>query len=328
MNGIKLRGVGHHVPQLIVTNNDLAQRVNTSDAWITERTGIRTRRYCGDESHAELCTKAAETALRRAGVSSEQIGVCIVATVTAETIIPSTACRLQQALKLPEDIPCFDLNAACTGFVEAIHAAECLLSVSQRKFGLVVGGEVLSRVMDWEDRGSCILFGDGAGAAVVESREEWPSIGAILGTRGDDQSLYLPGGSSGEKCVVRMNGAKVFKFALRTAAECVLQVLERHGVDAADVDQFVFHQANARILKLVVESCKLSPEKCAANIDRYGNTSAASIPILLSELYEQGKLFEGCRLLTVGFGGGLTWGGALIEYAGAFDSASRGNVHE
>ena len=314
MNGIKIKGTGRCVPEKTVTNDDLARIVDTSDQWITTRTGIRRRHHCATETHANLCAGAAKAALARAGVAPEQIGACIVATVSADPAVPSAACLLQRELGLPEDIPCFDLNAACTGFLYALHTMECLLNASPRKFGLVVGAEVLSRLINWEDRGTCILFGDGAGAAVVECREGWPSIGAVLGSRGDDELLRLPGLEAGERSFIQMDGTKVFKFAVETVPRCMDQVLQKAGMTAEDVDFFVFHQANARIIDLAVRKYRIPTEKYYKNIQEYGNTSAASIPLVLSELEEQGKVGPGSRVLAVGFGGGLTWGGALIEF--------------
>ena len=315
MNGIKIRGTGRCVPEKIVTNEDLAKIVDTSDEWITTRTGIRRRHHCTTETHTTLCVGAARAALEKAGITPDQIGACIVATVTADTLVPSAACMLQRELGLPTDTPCFDLNAACTGFLYALHTMECLLNASPRKFGLVVGCEELSRVINWEDRGTCILFGDGAGAAVVECREGWPSIGAVLGSQGDDELLRLPGIASGERGFIAMEGTKVFKFAVEAIPRCMEQVLEKAHMTVADVDFFVFHQANARIIDLAVRKFRIPPEKYYKNIQEYGNTSAASIPLVLSELQDQDKVGPGSRTLVVGFGGGLTWGGALIEFA-------------
>lgn len=315
MNGIKLRGLGRCVPAQSVTNDDLAKTVDTSDAWITARTGIRSRRRCTEETHTELCVTAARRALAQAGITPADIGACIVATVSADTIVPSAACMLQRDLGMPEDTPCFDLNAACTGFIYALHTMECLLNASPRKFGLVVGAEALSKVVDWTDRGTCILFGDGAAAAVVECREGWPSIGAVLGSRGDDRLLRLPGLGRGESNVLSMEGTQVFKFAVETVPACMDAVLAKAGLTAEDIDFFVFHQANARIIDLAVRKYRIPPEKYYKNIDHYGNTAAASVPLVLSELYEQGRIGPGSRLLTVAFGGGLTWGGAVLELA-------------
>lgn len=315
MNGIKLRGTGLCVPANTVTNDDLAQLVDTNDAWITARTGIRSRYRCTTETHTDLCVNAARAALKKAGVSPAEIGACIVATVSADTVVPSAACMLQKALGLPEDTPCFDLNAACTGFVYALHTMECLLNAAPRKFGLVVGAEALSKVVDWTDRSTCILFGDGAAAAVVECREGWPSIGAVLGSRGNDTLLRLPGLGRGEPNVLSMEGTQVFKFAVETVPACMDAVLAKSGLTIDDIDFFVFHQANARIIDLAVRKYRIPPEKYYKNIDHYGNTAAASVPLVLSELEDQGRIGPGSRLLMVAFGGGLTWGGAVLEMA-------------
>ena len=315
MNGIKLRGTGRCVPANTVTNDDLAQLVDTNDAWITARTGIRSRYRCTTETHTDLCVNAARAALKKAGVSPAEIGACIVATVSADTVVPSAACMLQKALGLPEDTPCFDLNAACTGFVYALHTLECLLNAAPRKFGLVVGAEALSKVVDWTDRSTCILFGDGAAAAVVECREGWPSIGAVLGSRGNDTLLRLPGLGRGEPNVLSMEGTQVFKFAVETVPACMDAVLAKSGLTIDDIDFFVFHQANARIIDLAVRKYRIPPEKYYKNIDHYGNTAAASVPLVLSELEDQGRIGPGSRLLMVAFGGGLTWGGAVLEMA-------------
>ena len=315
MNGIKLRGAGRCVPGPVVSNQDLSKLIDTSDEWITSRTGIRHRHHCQTESPAQMCVEAARTACERAGISPDQIGACIVATLTPEMLVPSTACIVQRELGLPDDIPCFDLNAACTGFLFALHTIECLLNASPRPYGLVIGGEALSKVLNWEDRSTCILFGDGAGAAVVECREGWPSIGAVLGTHGSSALLRVPGPSSDQPNLISMEGTKVFKFAVETVPWCIDQVLQRHKMNLSDIDFFVFHQANARIIDLVVKKYNIPPEKYHKNLEEYGNTSAASIPLVLSELEELGKIGPGSKLLVVGFGGGLTWGGALVEFA-------------
>lgn len=315
MNGIKIRGMGRCVPDHVVTNADLAKRVETSDEWITSRTGIQHRHHCTLETHGTLCAGAARAALERSGVSPDEIGACIVATVTADTLVPSAACLLQRELGLPHDIPCFDLSAACTGFLFALHTVECLLNASPRKFGLVVGVETLSRVTNWDDRGTCILFGDGAGAAVVECREGWPSIGAELGCHGDSRLLRLPGVESGERSLISMEGTRVFKFAVEAVPWCIDRVLEKAGCAVEDVDFFVFHQANARIIDLAARKYHIPPEKYYKNIGEYGNTSAASIPLALSELEDLGRVGPGFRTLVVGFGGGLTWGGAIVGFA-------------
>ena len=309
MSGIKLRGTGSCLPRQVLSNEELSRRVDTSDEWITSRTGIRERRICTEESHTSLSAAAARMALERSGIGPEEIGVCLVATMAADSAVPSAACLLQRELGLGHDTLCFDLNAACTGFLYALHTMECLLAASPKKFGLVVGCDLLSRMVDWSDRSTCILFGDGAGAAVVEWREEQLSIGAVLGCAGDEEILCCPS----REGHLTMEGQKVFKFALEAVPWCIDRVLEGHGLEAEEVDFFVFHQANARIIDLAARKYHIPPEKYCKNIQYCGNTSAASIPIVLSELEGEGRLVPGSRLLLVGFGGGLTWGGALIE---------------
>ena len=316
MNGIKIVGTGYAAPSKIVTNDDLAKIVETNDEWITSRTGISRRRHMAEgETFTSITVQAARKALESSGIPADSIGACIVATLTPDTLVPSAACLLQRELGLPMDIPCFDLNAACTGFLYALHTMECLLAVSERKYGLVIGAENLSRIINWEDRGTCILFGDGAGAAVVESRAEWNSISAVLGCHGDGQILRVPGVETAERSLISMEGTKVFKFAVEAVPYCMDQVLEKAGRTIDDVDFFVFHQANARIIDLVVRKYHIPQEKYYKNIAEYGNTSAASIPLVIGELHEMGKVGHGSRVLVVGFGGGLTWGGALVEFA-------------
>ena len=316
MNGIKILGTGRGVPSKLVTNEDMAKIVDTNDEWITSRTGITHRHHLAEgETITDMTVLAARRALENAGISADQIGACIVATLTPDTLVPSAACCMQHELNLPHDTVCFDLNAACTGFLFALHTMECLLNASPRKFGLVVGAEVLSRTINWADRGTCILFGDGAGAAVVECREGWPSISAVMGSRGDDELLRLPGIETGERGFISMEGTKVFKFAVEAVPACMDAVLKKTGKTVEDVDFFVFHQANARIIDLAVRKYHIPPEKYYKNISEYGNTAAASIPLVLSELQDQGRIGPGSRMLVVGFGGGLTWGSALIEFA-------------
>lgn len=315
MNGIKIKGTGLCVPAHTVTNTDMTKRVETDEAWILSRTGIQTRHHLlPGETITDLTIAAAVRALECADVKPEEIGACIVATVTPDTQVPSAACQVQRALGLPMDIPCFDLNAACSGFLFALHTMECLLNASSRKYGLVLGAEHLSRVIDWTDRSTCILFGDGAAGAVVECREGWPSIGAELGCAGNADILRLPGVETDQHAFVTMEGAEVFKFAVQAVPYCMDRVLAKVGCTVEDVDFFVFHQANARIIDLVVKKYQIPQEKYYKNIQEYGNTSAASIPLVLAELQADGRLHSGSRVLTVGFGGGLTWGGALVEF--------------
>lgn len=316
MSGIKLLATGSALPQHVVTNHDLEQIMDTSDEWIRSRTGIGARHHCSrEESHTSLCLEAAKKALERSGIDPKQIGVCLVATLTPDHLTPATACVLQRELGLEEDTICFDLNAACSGFVYALHTAECLLAASIRKYALVLGAEVLSRVIDMADRSTCVLFGDGAGAALVQWREDYPSIHAVLGCRGDDRVLVVPGVNQSVPSVVHMEGQDVFRFAVEALPRCAREVAQKAGITLEEVDRFVFHQANQRIINFAVKKLGVDPAKCTGNIAHTANTSAASVPILLDELVEKGEVKPGDKVLCVGFGGGLTWAGALLEVA-------------
>ena len=227
MSGIKIRGTGRFAPAKIVTNDDLAKIVDTSDEWITTRTGIQTRHHCTTETHTDMCVGAARQALENAGISPEDIGACVVATFSSDYLSPSAACMVQRGLGLPHDAVCFDLNAACSGFLFAIHTMECLLAQAPRKYGLVIGAEMLSRFINWEDRGTCVLFGDGAGAVVVEWREDYPSIHAVLGCHGDPDMLGVTGAEKPEPARIFMHGQPTFKFAVKAVPYCIDQVLEK-----------------------------------------------------------------------------------------------------
>ncbi|HIV44286.1 MAG TPA: ketoacyl-ACP synthase III [Candidatus Faecalibacterium avium] len=316
MSGIKLISTGSALPVREVTNFDMEKLVETSDEWISTRTGISARRFCsGEECHTSLCLAAARQALERSGLRPEQIGVCLVATLTQDTMTPSTACVLQKELGLPEDTVCFDLNAACAGFVYGLHTAECLLAAASRKYGLVIGCEVLSRITDFTDRSTCVLFGDGAGAAILEWGEDYPSLCAVMGSRGNRQVLMIPGVNTGSPNFIHMDGKEVFRFAVDVLPKCAKEVAAKAGISLDQVDRFVFHQANQRILDYAIKKLKIDPARCAGNIARTGNTSAASVPLLLDELVTSGALRSGQRALCAGFGGGLTWAGALLQLA-------------
>lgn len=318
MSGVKILGTGSAVPSRVVTNDDMAKIVDTSDEWISTRTGIRSRRYCDaskGENHRFLSRQAAERALEAAGISAEQVGVCLVATFTADTCTPSVSCLLQHDLGMAEDTLCLDLNAACAGFVYGLHVAECLLPTAKRPYALVVGAEELSRVMDFTDRTTCVLFGDGAGAAVLECREDYPQLYAAWGSRGDDASLFAPGVGASMPSYLHMDGRAVFRFATEVMPRATHDVLTAAGLTPDDVDRFVFHQANKRIVDHAVKKLGLDPAKCTGNIDHTGNTSAASVPILLDELVRNGQIVSGNRVLMAGFGAGLTWAGVLAEIA-------------
>ena len=316
MNGIKIVGTGYAAPSKIVTNDDLAKIVETNDEWITSRTGISRRHHMAQgETITDMTVQAARKALESSGISVDSIGACIVATLTPDTLVPSAACVLQRELGLPMDIPCFDLNAACTGFLYALHTMECLLAQAPRKYGLVLGAEILSRVMDFGDRSTCVLFGDGAGAALVEWGANYPSLHAVLGCRGNSEVLYVPGVNTAAPPHVHMDGQSVFRFAVEAVPRCAREVLDRAGLTPEDIDLFVFHQANQRIIDFAVKKLGIDPARCPGNIERTGNTSAASVPLLLDELVGGGAITSGQKALCVGFGGGLTWAGALLELA-------------
>lgn len=316
MNGIKLLATGRHLPSRCVTNDDLSRMVETNDQWIRERTGIVTRYLCGEgETNTGNALAAARQALERSGLSPEDIGLCVAATFTAEHGTPSLACELHHLLGLPETTPSFDVNAACTGFLHALEVARCMLAAGtlKTKRALVVGSEVLSRLTDFTDRSTCILFGDGAGAAIIELDENAP-FASVLGARGDAEVLRCGGaGIAGD--YIYMDGKAVFRFAVEALPRCAKEVAAKAGITLDDVDRFVFHQANQRIIDFAVKKLGADPAKCTGNIARTGNTSAASVPLLLDELVTSGQLTSGQKALCVGFGGGLTWAGALLELA-------------
>lgn len=313
MSAPHILATGRCLPERVVTNEELNQRVDTSDEWVFSRTGIHQRHFCEEETGLDLAVSAARQAMDRAGATAADIGVCLVATFTPDHASPSTACLLQRELGLEEDTVCFDLNAACAGFLYGLKTAHALLSDTPRPCALVVGAEVISRVMDHTDRGTCVLFGDGAGAAVVrrDASRRWH---AVFGTRGDPDSIRVQGPGP-LPSAIHMDGRAVFRFAVEVVEQSICQLLEREGlVSINDLDLVVCHQANARIIDFVAKRLGAREGLFFKNMDRYGNTSAASIPIALDELVQAGALRPGMRVLMVGFGGGLTWAGALLEW--------------
>lgn len=311
MKGLKIVSTGRALPAKVVTNDDMSKLVETSDEWITTRTGIRTRHFCAGETQADLAEQAARRALERGKVDVGDLCACIVATVTPDCSAPTSACLLQQRLDLPEDIPCFDMNVGCTGFIYALQVARGFLLQSGRPYALVIGAEALSHITDFTDRGTCVLFGDGAGAAVVTLADS--PYACTLGARGDTEAIFIEGPGP-ERPYIHMDGQKVFRFAVEAVPHCIRVLLEETGLTLADIDWFVPHQANKRIIDHVAKKLKVPNEKFYQNMMRYGNTSAASIPIALDEMAEQGLLKRGQKVLCVGFGAGLTWGGALLEW--------------
>lgn len=312
MNGLQILGTGRAVPEQIVTNDDLAQRVDTNDEWIVARTGIRERRFAAGETLTDLTVEAARKAMERAGVHPQDIGLCITATVTPDRLFPSQACLIHQKLGLPEDCPAFDLSAGCTGFLFAMGTAAAMLPRMNRPYALLMGGELLSRILDMDDRSTCILFGDGAGAAVVKTTENAPWF-AQMGSRGDRDILWAWGPGQ-ERPYLHMDGQGVFQFAIKTVPQVAKQLLEKAGLDKDQVDWYVPHQANHRIVESAAKRLKVPLERFYENMDRYGNTSAGSIPIALDEMVEKGLLQRGQWVMCLGFGAGLTWGGALFQW--------------
>ncbi len=297
-----------------VTNDDLSKLVDTNDEWITTRTGIKERRFCDEgESTYTLAETAAREAIARSGISIGDIDAIVCATVSAEYVTPSLSCIVQRQLGLKEDIPVLDVNAACSGFIYGLEVIRGLLDGSDGKYGLVIGCEQLSRLMDMTDRSTCVLFGDGAGAAVVKLSEE-KSYASVLGARGGYEIRVEGAGPVVTK--IKMDGSEVFKFATAAIPKCIGALQAKTGISLDEVSQIICHQANARILDHCVKKLKADPDKFYKNMDRYGNTSAASVPMALDELVKLGRIHNGDKLMLVGFGGGLTWAGVLIEYDG------------
>lgn len=326
MTRVQILGIGHYVPEGVLTNFDLEKIVETSDEWIRERTGIRERRIAApDQAASDLAYEAAKVALDRAGLSPRDLDLIIVATATPDMAFPSTACLLQDRLGAPK-VPCFDLQAACPGFLYALEVGKSMLLGSTYETALVVGAECLSKITDWTDRSTCVLFGDGAGAAVLGKGEGDRGILSVyLGGDGSlAELLYLPAGGSrlpaSEETVrnrlhyLKMRGREVFKYAVLGMQESAQRALEMAGIEPEALRWVVPHQANTRIIEATRQKLKLPPEKVYVNIDRYGNTSAASIPIALSELVERGELQAGDLVLLVAFGAGFTWGGAVVRW--------------
>ena len=315
MKGLRLLATGGALPGRVVTNEDLCRQVDTSDEWITTRTGIRQRYYCTEnEDAATLAITAARQAMARSGLTANDIACCIVATLSAPTATPSIACRVQAALGLPEDRPAFDVNAACSGFIYAAATAHGLLTTLGGQYALVIGCEALSRMMDPTDRTTCVLFGDGAGAAVFELAENIP-FAVTLGARGSE-AIRAGGPAARDTAPITMDGKAVFRFAVETMPRCLQTVLDRSQKTLSDLDWVVCHQANSRIIDHCVKYLHAEPSKFYKNMDRHGNTSAASIPIALHEMAENDWLRPGQTLACIGFGGGLTWGGMLLTYEG------------
>ena len=314
MKGFQLLATGGALPGRTVTNDDLSRMVDTSDDWITSRTGIRTRHWCTEgESAATLAIAAAKQALARSGLAPADIACCICATLSAPDATPSVACQVQAALGLPETCPALDINAACSGFLYGTAVARGLLATLGGQYALVIGCEALSRLMDPADRSTCVLFGDGAGAAIFELAADPTPFAVMLGARGD-AAIHAGGPSRAGSAPITMDGRAVFRFAVDALPKCLHAVLDETQLTLDDLSWVVCHQANSRIIDHCVKALQADPAKFYKNMDRHGNTSAASIPVALNELAESGQLQPGQTIACIGFGGGLTWGGMIVEY--------------
>jgi len=315
----RIVGTGSYLPEKVVTNDDLARSINTSDEWIRTRSGIRSRHVAAEGQMAsDLALPAAKKALQAAGVNSGDIDLIIVATTTPDIIFPSTACILQSKLGVA-GCPAFDVQAVCSGFVYALTIADLFIRSGQAKRVLVVGTEVYSRILDWTDRGTCVLFGDGAGAVIVVASEQPGILATRLHADGTHKEMLCVPGSVNRGKVwgspfVHMDGGSVFKFAVHVFEECANEVLEAAGLKVSDLDWFIPHQANIRIMEATAKRLGLPKEKLISTVHHHGNTSAASIPLALDEAVKDGRIFPGQTLLLEGVGGGFTWGAVLLRW--------------
>jgi 3-oxoacyl-[acyl-carrier-protein] synthase III len=316
---VGITGLGVHVPDKVVTNDDLARIVETTDEWIVERTGIRERRFATqDEALTDIALPAARDALVQAGVDPGSVDLLICATVTPDMMFPTSSALLADALEMP-DAAAYDLLAGCTGFVYAIAQAYGMVASGLSQRALVVGGDVLSKILDFDDRSTLILFGDGAGAVVIEPVTQGGFLGFELGADGGGgESLWLPGSGSRHfehpERYVKMNGREVFKFATRVLVSSARDLLDRLGMSVDEVDVYVPHQANIRIINHAARKLGFPPEKVVVNVEKYGNTSSGSIPLALADAVADGRVRAGAKVLMTGMGAGLTWGSGLIEW--------------
>ena len=316
---VGITGLGVHVPARVVTNDDLAKLVDTNDEWIVERTGIRERRFASeDEALTDVALPAARDALEQAGGEPSSIDLLVCATVTPDMMFPTSSALLADELGMP-DAAAYDLLAGCTGFVYAIAQAYGMVASGLSRRALVVGGDVLSKILDQEDRSTLVLFGDGAGAVVLEPVDHGGFLGFELGADGGGgESLWLPGSGSRHfddpGKFVKMNGREVFKFATRVLVSSAQKLLDEVGMTIDDVDVYVPHQANVRIIDHAAKKLGVPREKVVVNVERYGNTSSGSIPLALADAVADGRIREGSKVLMTGMGAGLTWGSSLIEW--------------
>ena len=322
----KIIGTGSYLPEYVVTNDDLAKLVDTSDEWIASRTGIRNRRIATNESGVDMAAAAAEEALKDAGMDGSEIDLILVATCSSDFQFPSTACLVQKAIHAT-NAAAFDLSAACTGFVVAYNTAAAYLNAGVYQTALIIGSESLSNLTNWKDRGTCILFGDGAGAAVLKSEDMryYLPVTHSDGSKGEalccrsryDRSELSPEDlpkTDEKEYLMQMDGREVFMFAVKSVPQAVKEVLEKNNVAQEEISFYILHQANKRIVEAIAKRLGEPLEKFPMNLEEYGNTSSASIPILLDELNRAGKLQKGQKIILAGFGAGLTWGASILEW--------------
>jgi len=312
----RIVGTGSFLPPRIMTNDDFAARIETSDAWIRERTGIRQRHFADEsQTSSDLGLEASKRALEAAGLKPSELDLIIVATSTPDYVFPSTACLLQAKLGV-KNCPAFDVQAVCSGFVYALATADALMKTGKYRNALVVGSEVFSRILDWNDRGTCVLFGDGAGAVVLVASETPGIHASVLHADGSYADiLSVPGNVCGGRIIgspfLQMQGKEVFKFAVKVLDEVARETLREANMTVADLDWLIPHQANVRILDATARKLELPREKLVVTVDHHGNTSAASVPLALDEWVRAGKIRSGQRIMMQGVGGGFTWGAVL-----------------
>jgi 3-oxoacyl-[acyl-carrier-protein] synthase-3 len=324
VNNVKIVATGSYAPERSVKNSELSLIVDTSDEWISSRSGIKERRISTGENTSELATKAALKALKNGNIDPLDIDLIILATTSPDTFTPSTACLVQAAIGA-ENATCFDVSAACSGFIFALNTASKFVMTGSSKTALVIGAEVLSKILNWEDRSTCVLFGDGAGAAIIQKSEENGIISCYTGSDGTKaKAIYCPatgvvnpyveGKKERVNSFVSMQGKEVFKFAAKIIPKSVEEVLKDTKYTIEDIKYIVPHQANIRIIEAAAKRLEIGMDKFFINLDKYGNTSAATIPLALDEMVKDGLLEKGDKIIIVGFGGGLTYGAILIEW--------------
>ena len=323
MKGCKVKGLGYAKAKRKVTNDELSTYVDTNHEWIQTRTGIESRYISEDENTSDLGVRAAKMALQDAQIDPKEIDLIITATFTPDKTTPSTACLIQSKLGMKEQaVMAFDINAACSGFLYALQTAHSLLAMNQAKCALIIGAEVISKQLDWEDRATCIIFADGAGAMVLKQEDTACRMFHYARSMGDEQGIIHSEAPLPRKLfekqiytpsLVRMNGSETFRFAVKAMQESMEAVLQQAGVKMEEIDWIIPHQANSRIIANVCRRCHIDMAHVYMNIAEYGNTSAASIPLALGEMKEKGLLNEGMKLVLSGFGAGFTWAGAYIE---------------